>query len=237
MPSARFRFLPVLAVAMLALALAGCGDPTYTWHQKMTVEVETPAGIRSGSSVIEVSAEIGTSSLSRHTAGSPVAWKIRGEAVTVDLGDGRHLFALLKGDGYRSEPGRNALFVFADWDSYDPRTQPLPADQVTRAPRDRPVALAADAYPLLVTFASVNDPITVRRVDPYSLAATLGPGYALKAITLEITDEPATAGVVVSVLGWLVVVGDGMLDGRRISTASAENRFANGLSRLDFERR
>lgn len=212
MPPTRsiFRLLPVLTVTLLAFALAGCGDPTYTWHQKMTVEVETSAGVRSGSSVIEVSAVIGTGFLAKKTAGSSVAWKLRGEAVTMDLGDGRYLFALLKGNSYKSEPGRNALFVFTDWDAYDPRKHPLPADQVTRAPRDRPVALGNEAYPLLVTFDDITDPTTVRRVDPYDLASVFGPGYALKAITLEITDEKVTAGRVESALRRKP--GDGALD-------------------------
>ena len=207
---------------MLALVLAGCGDPTYTWHQKMTIEVETPAGVRIGSSVIEVSAEIGTGFLAKKTAGSSVAWKIRGEAVTVDLGDGRYLFALLKGNSYKSEPGRNALFVFTDWDTYDPRKHPLPADQVTRAPRDRPVALTPDAYPLLVTFAELDDPETVRRVDPNSLAATFGPDYTIKAIMLEITDERVTEGRVEGILAWINRLSD--------YRQNANNPFSSTLS-------
>ena len=57
-------------------------------------------------------------------------------------------------------------------------------------------------FPLLVTFTDIDDPKTVRKVDPNNLAATLGPGYALKSITLEITDEPVTKGKVEEVLGW-----------------------------------
>jgi hypothetical protein len=33
--------------------------------------------------------------------------------------------------------------------------------------------------PLLVTFADINDPASVQRVDPDDLAASFGPGYAL----------------------------------------------------------
>lgn len=38
------------------------------------------------------------------------------------------------------------------------------------------------------------------------------------------------------VLGWLDTVGNGMLDGRSISTIRANNRLANDLSRLDFKK-
>jgi hypothetical protein len=57
----------------------------------------------------------------------------------------------------------------------------------------------------------------------------------LKSITLEITDEPVTNGVVEGVLAWLATVGNGMLDGEKISSITAESRLANDLSRLDFK--
>lgn len=50
----------------------------------------------------------------------------------------------------------------------------------------------------------INDPNSVREVDPANLAATFGPGVSLKRITLEIRDEPVTEGKIECVLGcWL----------------------------------
>ena len=63
-------------------------------------------------------------------------------------------------------------------------------------------------YPLLVTFDDINDPASVRRVDPGDLSATFGPGYRLNDVTLSIMDEPLTKGVVEIVLGWLTEVGN-----------------------------
>lgn len=76
----------------------------------------------------------------------------------------------------------------------------------------------------------------MRKVDPANLAAAFGPGVSLKRVMLEITDEAVTEGEVEKVLDWLDTVGDGMLDGRSISTIAAENRLANDLSRLNFKR-
>jgi len=45
------------------------------------------------------------------------------------------------------------------------------------------------SYPLMVTFKNLNDPATVEEVDPANLAASFGPGYRLKAIVLEKTDD------------------------------------------------
>jgi len=57
-------------------------------------------------------------------------------------------------------------------------------------------------YPLLVTFADVSNPATVKLVDPRNLDI-IGVDYKLKQITLEITDEPVTREKVQGVLPWL----------------------------------
>ena len=44
----------VLFCFAASVSLAGCGDPTYKWYQKMTVEVDTPDGVKVGSSVVSV---------------------------------------------------------------------------------------------------------------------------------------------------------------------------------------
>lgn len=59
-----------------------------------------------------------------------------------------------------------------------------------------------DNYPYLVTFKDIADPTSVVRVDPDDLAASFGAGYRLKAITVQVTDEPVTVGIVKK-LGWL----------------------------------
>jgi hypothetical protein len=67
--------------------------------------------------------------------------------------------------------------------------------------------LTPKQYPLLVTFGDINDPASVKRVDPDNLELAFGPGYALQSITLSITDEPVTKGGVEKVLGWLAQIG------------------------------
>jgi hypothetical protein len=195
-------FALLTCLVMSVLVLGGCGDPTYAWRQKMTIEMETPDGIKTASSVISVDVEVGTGFLAKATSGSPVSWKIRGEAVTVSLGQGRYFFALLKGRAYQSEPGRNALFAFADMASYDPASEPLPAHQIERAKLDQPATLNRDSYPYFVTFTDINDPASVTLVDPSSFAMVFGDGHALRRVTLEITDEQATFGKVEAALSW-----------------------------------
>lgn len=216
----------ILAACLLlaAAALAGC-DPypdTWRWNQKLTVEVSTPEGMRTGSAVTEVVWQ------ERNWTGN-FPGSYRGEATVVDLGKGRYLFALI-GEQTRYL----ALRTFAPdlGDKAVITEEGFAAMAGIRGRRDVP----AKYYPLLVTFDDIGRPETVKRVDPANLGASFGPGVALQRIVLGITDEPATDGQINKVLGWLGTVGDGMLDGNRISTLSAENRLANDLTRLDFQR-
>ncbi|WP_428541761.1 hypothetical protein [Profundibacter sp.] len=180
-----------LVILLPILMLYGCFRltfPTYSWHQKLTLVVETPDGVRSGASVTRhIVRKQPTFGLA--DVGS-ISHSLRGEATVVDLGDGRYLFALLN--------GRKGLerAAFADR---------IPADQrlhfaVKQLDGAAPVPLP-DA-PLLVTFGDLSDPASVKRVDPADLAATFGAGYALREITLEVTDEPVTEGVVEGVFDY-----------------------------------
>lgn len=203
--------------------MAGCGwfAERWEWNQKLTVEVSTPDGVRSGSAISHVSWRE-ANALGNYPA------SYSGEAAVVGIGEDRYLFALIGEDTKQiaaytlhAELGEQR----SDYNKLLPRVM---AFRGTReVPRDR--------YPLLVTFTDINDPTTVRRVDPANLAATFGSGVSLKRITLEITDESVTDGKIGQVLAWLATVGDGMLDGRRISMLEAENRLANDLSRLNFK--
>ena len=82
-------FAPLILVLCL-VALAGCRTE-HQWRQKTTLTVETPAGPRSGSSVVEVTALFGKLPLT----GNEVEYSFHGEATVVEIMPGRYLFALL----------------------------------------------------------------------------------------------------------------------------------------------
>ncbi len=174
---------------MLALVLAGCAEE-FSWRQKLVLVVETPDGERRGESVgvVRWRDATGASEMGMGQLG------FRGEAVVVGLSEGRYLFALIKG---RQVMGQYTLLDKAMLGKSLPeRAQALQVVGLKgRVPPER--------YPKLVTFEDITRPETVRQVDPNDLAATFGEGYALKSITLEITDEPVTMGRVEKVLGWL----------------------------------
>ena len=162
-----------------------------TFRYRLTYEVQTPQGLKSGSGVIQVKYE-DTTALPLPNTG--LGNTITGEAVVVDLGGGRYLFALIDKANeiiYRAfgnKIGENDTLI----------------DLARTLNRERPtVSLPIDQAPMLVTFADVKDPKTVMQVVPANLAAALGPGFALKDITVEVTDEKVTVGAVEKLLAWL----------------------------------
>lgn len=192
----RWGLIIVLGLGLIAYGLYKLNYPTYSWRQKLTLVVETPEGVRTGSAVAQVTHWF-------HPAILPDAGSrngsLRGEAVVVDLGDGRYLFALLGwakaldgafGDRLPREYSLKERFRATEW---------------LRGKGPAPVPF--EALPRLVTFGDIDDPTSVMLVDPDDLAASFGEGYALRDVTLEITDAPVTSGVVEGVLGWLEAVG------------------------------
>lgn len=162
---------------------------TWEWNQKLTVEVETPQGVKSGSAVTHVSWQ------DANALGNYVA-RYSGEATVVEIAPGRYLFALI------GEPTKYiAQYTFhkqfgtsrADYQTL------LPEIEKFRGTADVP----RDRYPLLVTFSDIADPTTVRKVDPDNLAASFGPGVNLVRITLEITDDKVTTNNAGRILTWL----------------------------------
>ena len=160
--------------------------------------MDTPDGEVRGSTVSKITIQ--------HTDGALVVPAAKGfdgrvmlgEATVVDLGDGRYLFVLLGND--------SAQLREAHREAYDAATKgggnwiPRWMNALERQTTPRPVP--PEYYPLLVTFGDINDPASVRRVDPADLAATFGAGFGLREITLEVTDDAVTEGVVEGVFDY-----------------------------------
>ena len=181
----------ILAGGVAAL-LGACGVSGGTeYRYKLSVEVETPEGIRSGFAVRQVNwaagkkltQEADTSSMS-HT----------GEAVMVDLPNGQTLFALMSPDGQETP-----MLAFGS-----ARQTPAVEGLVkVLSPPERPeVTYGGSGYPRLVRFRDINDPKTVEKVDQADLASSFGAGYRLKRITAQVVDEDVTEKVAER-LGWL----------------------------------
>ncbi len=106
------RFAGLMAVMLGALMLSGCGlgpDEAPDYRYRLTVEVDTPEGLKTGPSVIEVRQSMGRSAGTGF--GEIIMRRVHGEAVSVDLPGGRTLFALLRSEDQTDWAGSVMQYV------------------------------------------------------------------------------------------------------------------------------
>ncbi|KJC41136.1 hypothetical protein UB31_16830 [Bradyrhizobium sp. LTSP849] len=168
-------------------------QPAYTHRVRLTIEFQTPDGIKSGSSVIE------TSTWESGNWGPAEARGIRsdfkGRAVFVDLGHGKNVVALLSFGAIGTD--QNRLFGLTR-DALAPAEKGDWTEEYKLKGRG---VLPPDDIPALATFKDINDPSSAVRVDPADAAATLGSGFAFRQALLETTSDPALRGIE-KVLPW-----------------------------------
>lgn len=235
--------IPTLMGLLLVAFLTSCAfadDEAPDYRYRLTVEVDTPLGLHTGSSVIEIEQTLVRAGSS--PANQAVERRVRGEAVAVDLPGGTTLFVLLR--------SLNEV----DWAAYvfpklAPQRKGEPfADQLDNVlevtgvrvlPRMWPPRLyvpESPAYPLMVTFTDLADPTSVKLVNPDELAATFGKGMRLKRITVELTEDPVTVGIEERFAWWAerVAAGGGLVpmvknaDGR-FEVASGYDKDLSGI--------
>jgi hypothetical protein len=170
---------------------------------RLTVEVETPEGIKSASSVLAVHPDRGYSR-GGHTS-------TKGDAVFVDLGGGRNLVALLAHVDKKLElDDTNYVALRAYTEAGGKRVSFNEMNRLTGR-----VPVTGALIPVLVTFADPANPATARTVAPDDAEAALGKGYRLRGITAEVVPngfwpldfggalgEPVTRGLLAR-LPWL----------------------------------
>lgn len=218
----RRALLSGLACALAVLTLPGCAaaedapeDRAPDYRYRLTVEVETPEGLRTGSSVIEVQQSIGRTTMDGF--GEQVFLRIRGEAVAIDLPDGRTLYALLRSGGDVEWAARVIPLLSPDAGDENSLDDFLQLEGKKELPRKWTVQGPFNnisAYPMMVTFGDEADPTSVAEVNPDDLAASFGKGVKVKRITAELTDDPVTTGVEKR-LGWLRSLWPNKLNGDR----------------------
>ena len=177
--------------------------PSCTFRYKLAADVQTPDGVKSAASVIEVKYGYqrpfggGDGRLKR-------AW---GDALFFDLGAGKNLVLTLTSQASGREPG---------YDEYSPQGNPAypssnvfglplqvfkvlswPANSRSRSAcktlHSQPLGQAFDIplnmLPTLLTFGDLADPYSITIVQPEDLQATFGPGYKMLRASLTPTDE------------------------------------------------
>jgi|JI10StandDraft_1071094.scaffolds.fasta_scaffold10247_5 hypothetical protein len=169
------------------LGIGDAGNKVYGWRYKMTVSVETPEGLKTGSAVREVSVKFepraGYKPHPYH-----VTTKVKGEAVVVDLGERGVLFALIDPDDYR--------FVFEAFPG-PPGLTLEGAEFYSSLVAGQKNLLEPDPKrnPRLAKFSNKNDYRTISLILPDELSSFYGMGVVLKEISVEISNSPLTQKV------------------------------------------
>ena len=213
-------------IALLAALVIGdqirINRPAHKY--RLTVEVETPEGRKSASGVVAVHPDRSYSRRGRT--------RTLGDAVFVDLGQGKNLVALLAHiDNNKLEfDGINYVALRAYAAAQGKRVSFNAMSAQTGI-----VPVKAELVPALVTFADPADPASARAVAPDDAEAVLGKGYRLQGISAEVVPngywpldfggplgEPVTRGIEAK-LPWLT----------RADNSAARALRAAGLPGLD----
>ncbi len=199
--------LKIVGILVLGLVLVTvwwkAQFPSASWRYKITVEVETPEGIKTGSVVRETRA---STDIRIGDAGGGAAGTI-GEAVVVDLGKRQYLVGLLpEGDDLSLAMG-----------GLPPGTREG-MTYYSHLKEGKASLMMKGFLPHFVTFKNPDDPMTVENVDGQDLAKTFGEGVALKDVTIEITDAPVTWGALNTYLPWLEGLKGAYLNGSHLGS-------------------
>jgi hypothetical protein len=145
---------------------------------RLTVEVETPEGTKSASGVMSVHPD---RSYSRggHT-------RTKGDAVWVDLGGGKNLVALL---AHIDKTLDLDAMSYVALRAYKAAGRNVSFNEMSRLTGTVPVTGAL--IPVLVTFTDPKDPATARAVLPDDVGASLGNGFRLQGVSVEVVPNGA----------------------------------------------
>lgn len=178
----------ILGVAVLLIATAAIAadlgikvtTQKASWRYKMTVEVETPEGLKTGSAVREVTVvrpEPEIQGLYDTRA------FVKGEAVVIDLGKRGILFSILDpDDSYRvvfhvfpGPPGlsKEGIEYYSHLKNAKAVLEPEKYGEFAR----------------MVSFRNLNDPQSIQGINPQALDKFYGKDVRIKKIIIETTDE------------------------------------------------
>jgi hypothetical protein len=199
----------ILLAAVAALFLVWTTSVVHdrTVRSRLTLTVETPEGLRTGSSVTETTTAFGPFQLKRSSTGWSIGRFLTGEGVVVDLKQRGLLVATLVAPSWISSPGWTggggySVSPFSGTVDYSKNSSDglsaaerymLHLDEIKRLKPKADIALKE--LPVIVRFGDPKNPTSISLVDPSDLASAFGPGVQLKTATVEVTDDPMTHSI------------------------------------------
>lgn len=203
-----FKYVgPVLLLAALVIGdQIRINRPNHKY--RLTVEVETPEGVKSASGIMAVHPD------RSYSRGGKTSTK--GDAVFVDLGGGKNLVALLAHIDKSLELDETNYVALR---AYKAAGQNVSFNQMNRMTGTVPVK--GPVIPVLLSFTGPADPASARLVPPDGIEAVLGKGIRLRGISVEVVPngvwpldfggplgDPVTRGIAAK-LPWLTGADNG----------------------------
>ncbi|MFK5977639.1 MAG: hypothetical protein QM488_01975 [Rhizobiaceae bacterium] len=192
--------IPLISIVAIAWLYLQFAYPTYAVRYQLSVEVETPTGTKTGIGVLESIIEYQVQFLPNVPSSLT---RIRGEAIPIDIGNGRYLFITLRQDSKR-KGSRSAIGLALA--NLSPSKVKYPESRMKdywiRANNSPLRHLVPNQLPLLVTFTDINDPASLQRVEPDELEKYFGAGVRFGEVTLEIVNESVSSGRIEKTLAW-----------------------------------
>lgn len=185
-----------LVLASIILILAGCSLPR-AFNYRLTVAIETPEGVRTGSSVRRISFQWAWIK----NLGAAYGSTSFGEAVAIDLGKRGYIFALPK----RVQPleigvtDAHGLITNSLLDCNDCEGQDV--DNMVRRKAQALVYRGRYKF-VLVRFRNLSDPRSMDVINESDIENILGAGVKIKSMTIAITDDAPTTGII-KLLPWV----------------------------------
>lgn len=191
--------ITIALIVAAALLVVRCSTPAGSLRYRITIDLETPHGHRSGSSVMDLVLNrkfpIPLPGVGGRDYGPRFA--VYGEGPIVPMGDGTSVFTMLHDSNYR--PEHDMLFVVMDGLRIRDRQNTSAAATDEAIIRDlnasRPSASVRSPYALsLGLFADPGNPKTLTEVRPDGAIASTDQIYAIRNIKIEVVgkDEPLT---------------------------------------------
>ena len=212
-----FKFVgPVLLLAALVIGdQVRINRPAHKY--RLTVEVETPDGVKSASGIMAVHPDRSYSRRGKTAT--------KGDAVFVDLGGGKNLVVLL---AHLDKSIEFDDINYVALRAYKAAGRNFQFSDMSRLTGVVPVT--GEVIPVLVTFADPADPASAHVVSPDGVEAALGKGIRLRGISAELAPngvwpldfggplgEPVTRGIEAK-LPWLAAT-DNAAAGRALKAA------------------
>jgi hypothetical protein len=228
---------PVAVLCFLVWGYFKIYYPTIYYRFKITLEVQTPSGIKSGSVVNEESYSFHL--FDRNFMPSAGGGVTKAEALFIDLGASKNLILTIHYDPTRQNTPTSMDMGAIGQGFCETNCLGEPfafRNELSTAPKRGPFVVDITRLPNAVTLTDVNDYKSMRHLQPEAIDAVLGPGYAIKSAQLEITDEPLTEKIEQQ-LPWLAehFKDRGSFDGSRYAGPKSSILSSIGYYSLKWE--